>query len=210
MERFLDQKFKERFFCPKDVQQDSIGYKAMEKPSPEEFVFLLARHERLLGAYVSTLVPHPMDADDVLQEAKLVMWRAFGQFQAGTNFAAWSRKIAFHQVLAYRKKRKRDRLEFSEAFLNAVAEEMEVSGAELEERERVLHGCMAKLPAEQREVLRLRYLEGLELDAMAEQLGRSKIALYRQLSRVRHLLHGCVSRVLKEQETGFGDVEYVG
>jgi RNA polymerase sigma-70 factor (ECF subfamily) len=178
----------------------------MEKPSPEEFVFLLARHERLLGAYVSTLVPQPSDADDVLQEAKLVMWRAFGQFQAGTNFAAWARKIAFHQVLAYRKKRKRDRLEFSEAFLNAVAEEIEVSSAELEERERLLHGCMAKLPEEHREVLRLRYLEGLDLDAMAERLGRSKVALYRQLSRVRHLLHGCVTRELKE--SGFGGAEY--
>ena len=61
----------------------------MEKPSPEEFVFLLARHERLLGAYVSTLVPQPADADDVLQEAKLVMWRAFGQFQVAPDERGW-------------------------------------------------------------------------------------------------------------------------
>jgi RNA polymerase sigma-70 factor (ECF subfamily) len=68
----------------------------------EEFVFLLARHERLLGAYVMTMVPHPQDADDILQEAKVVMWRNFTKFEPGTNFGAWARKVAFHQVLAYR------------------------------------------------------------------------------------------------------------
>lgn len=80
----------------------------------EEFVFLLARHERLLGAYVMTMVPHPQDADDILQEAKVVMWRNFGKFELGTNFGAWARKVAFHQVLAYRKRKHRDRLDFSE------------------------------------------------------------------------------------------------
>ena len=67
----------------------------------------------MLRAYIFALITHSQDADDVLQEAKVRMWRAFGQFQSGTNFAAWSRKVAFHQVLSYRKRRKRDRLEFS-------------------------------------------------------------------------------------------------
>ena len=56
----------------------------------EEFVFLLARHERLLGAYVMTMVPHPADADDILQEAKVVMWRNFAKFERGTNFIGWN------------------------------------------------------------------------------------------------------------------------
>jgi RNA polymerase sigma-70 factor (ECF subfamily) len=140
------------------------------------------------------------------------MWRAFSQFQPGTNFGAWARKIAFHQVLAFRKRRKRDRLEFSEVFMNAVAEEMESSSEVLERRERLLDQCMTRLPARQREVLRLRYLEGLELDEMAERLSRTKVALYRELSRVRQLLHGCVTQTLREmdelgEEGGFGYAE---
>src|SRR6185503_11377939 len=98
----------------------------------EEFVFLLARHERLLGAYVMTMVPHPQDADDILQEAKVVMWRSFSKFESGTNFGAWARKIAFHQVLAHRKRKQRDRLDFSEEFLGTVAGEVETSVENLE------------------------------------------------------------------------------
>jgi RNA polymerase sigma-70 factor (ECF subfamily) len=170
------------------------------EPSPEEFVFLLARHERLLGAYVMTMVPNPADADDILQEAKVVMWRNFAQFQAGTNFGAWSRKIAFHQVLAFRKRKHRDRLDFSDEFLNSVAEELESSSAHLEKRERALHDCVAKLPKDQRDILFMRYHEALSLEEMESRLKRTTAALYRLLSRVRHVLHGCVTQTLQSKD----------
>jgi RNA polymerase sigma-70 factor (ECF subfamily) len=169
----------------------------MSPPDPaEEFVFLLARHERLLGAYVMTMVPHPADADDILQEAKVVMWRHFAKFERGTNFVAWARKVAFHQVLAFRKRKHRDRLDFSEDFLRTVSEEVERHSDQLERRERVLHECVAKLPPEHRETLHLRYHENLSLEEMAARLSRTVGALYRLLSRVRHVLHECVTRSL--------------
>jgi RNA polymerase sigma-70 factor (ECF subfamily) len=166
----------------------------------EEFVFLLARHERLLGAYVMTMVPHRQDADDILQEAKVVMWRHFGKFELGTNFGAWARKIVFHQVLAYRKRKHRDRLDFSEEFLRTVADEAEQSGEHLEAREKLLFQCVEKLPDDHREVLHLRYQEGLSLEEMAGRLGRTVGALYRQLSRVRVVLHECVEKNLSRSE----------
>ncbi len=173
----------------------------MNMPEPaEEFVFLLARHERMLRAYVHALVPHVQDADDILQEAKVRMWRSFSQFESGTNFSAWARKVAFHQVLSYRKRRKRDRLDFSDEFLNTVASEYDNSAEDLEHRERALHGCIAKLPEDHREVLQLRYQEGFSLEAMAEKLQRTVAALYRQLSRVRHVLHECVTRQVSHAE----------
>ncbi len=165
-------------------------------PEAEEFVALLARQERLLGAYVMTMVPHAADADDILQEAKVVMWRAFPQFEAGTNFGAWARKICFHQVLAFRKRKHRDRLDFSDTFLQAVAEEMEQSSTHLEHRERALHDCMNKLTTDHRQVLELRYHQNLDLEAMSGQLGRTTTALYRLLSRIRQNLHGCITQTL--------------
>lgn len=168
--------------------------------SAEEFVFLLARHERLLGAYVMTMVPHPQDADDILQEAKVVMWRSFAKFQPGTNFGAWARKVAFHQVLAYRKRKHRDRLDFSEDFLRTVADEAEASADRLEQRERLLHDCVGKLPADHRDALHLRYHEGLSLEDMAARLDRTVGALYRLLSRVRQTLHECVTKSLNRPD----------
>jgi RNA polymerase sigma-70 factor, ECF subfamily len=162
----------------------------------EEFVFLLARHERMLGGYVMTMVPHSQDADDILQETKVTMWRSFDQYAAGTNFGAWARKVAFHRVLAFRKRKHRDPLDFSDDFAKAVADEAERSATQLEQRQRVLQYCIAKLPSEHRTVVMLRYDELLTLEDIAARMNRTVGALYRLLSRVRHTLHACVSKHL--------------
>src|ERR1700722_15634363 len=130
--------------------------------SPERadaFVRLLGQNQRRLHVYVMSMVPGWADAEEIIQETNLVLWREFHQFQLGTNFAAWACKVAFHQVLAWRKRRQRDRLEFSPAFLEAVAEETSAIGDALEERSQLLSGCVEKLPAAQRDLLRLRYSE---------------------------------------------------
>jgi RNA polymerase sigma-70 factor (ECF subfamily) len=167
-------------------------------PNAELFISLLARNERLLGAYVLTMVPHPSDADDILQEAKVVMWRAFDQFVPETNFTAWARKVCFNQVLAFRKRRHRDRLDFSDAFLETVAKEIEQQTDRLEQRERALQGCLAKLNKDHRDVLSLRYFEGLSIEEMANRLDRTTTALYRSLSRIRHALHNCITQTIAE------------
>jgi RNA polymerase sigma-70 factor (ECF subfamily) len=48
------------------------------------------------------------DADDLVQEAAFNAWRAFDQFQPGTNFKAWFMRILTHCFFAqYRKKKRR-------------------------------------------------------------------------------------------------------
>ncbi len=98
------------------------------------FIELLAEHEPRLTTYAMTLVPNWNEAEDVLQEAKMAMWREFDQFELGTNFPAWACKVVFYRVLAQRKKRQRDRLRFSDAFLEAISDEAITSADQLEHR----------------------------------------------------------------------------
>jgi RNA polymerase sigma-70 factor (ECF subfamily) len=164
----------------------------------EAFVRLLGQNQRRLFLYVMSLVHNWNDAEEIVQEANLVLWREFDHFQPGTNFAAWACKVAFHQVLAWRKRQQRDRLEFSPQFLEAVADEGIRAGEVLEERFQMLAQCIDKLPSFQRDLLRLRYTEGLAIEVVARQVDRSVDAVYRALSRIRHTLHACVTRGLLE------------
>src|SRR5262245_46886104 len=135
----------------------------LEGLSPERvdtFVRLLGQNQRRIFLYVMSLVPNWNDAEEIIQETNLVLWREFGQFQLGTNFPAWACKVAFHQVLNWRKRKQRDRLEFSQEFLEAVAEEAGNSADRLEERSQALGGCLDQLPSGHREMLQLRYREG--------------------------------------------------
>ena len=74
-----------------------------ESDRTQEFLELLTQHDRALGVYVYSLVPRTADADDILQQTKMILWRCFDQFESGTNFLAWARKTAFHQILTYRR-----------------------------------------------------------------------------------------------------------
>ena len=171
-------------------------------PSPdraEEYVKLLGQHQRRIAMYVMSLVPSWSDAEDIIQETNMVIWREFDRFELGTNFPAWACKIAFHQVLAYRKRRQRDRLQLSTEFLEAVAEEAAASAEQLEERHHALAGCIEKLQQPHRQIVQLRYSDGSSIEVIADQVGRTVGALYRVLSRIRKTLHECVSRTLSTE-----------
>jgi RNA polymerase sigma-70 factor (ECF subfamily) len=96
--------------------------------------------------------------------------------------------------LAWRKRRQRDRLVMSEEFLTAVSRELIDEAERLDERNRLLAGCLRRLPDHHRELLKLRYTEGGSIETIAAALHRSADAVYRKLSRIRQSLAECVSQ----------------
>lgn len=80
-------------------EDDNNDAELSQDERTEEFLHLLNKHERTLSVYVTGLVQPLQDAQDILQDGKIVMWRNFGNFTEGTNFLAWARKILLHQIL---------------------------------------------------------------------------------------------------------------
>ena len=68
-------------------------------PAHEQFTSLLLRHHAALLGYILSLVSNWSDAEDILQQASVVMWRKFGEFQPGSDFRSWGCQIAkFHAL----------------------------------------------------------------------------------------------------------------
>ncbi len=179
----------------------SVDSSSVDSDRVEAFVALIAQHQRRLHLFILSLVPNPSDAEDILQETNLVLWREFGRFELGSNFVAWSCRVAFHQVMAWRKRRQRDRLVFSENFLTAVSRELMESEDRLEERSQVLASCVERIPPHHRELLRLRYTEGASIEVIANRVKRTTEAVYRMLSRIRQTLFDCTTRTLAQRGT---------
>ncbi|UUO08706.1 sigma-70 family RNA polymerase sigma factor [Blastopirellula sp. J2-11] len=171
-----------------------------EDSRASEFVQLLGSHQRQLVLYLTSLL-HDRDAvDDVFQETMLVLWREFHSYEAGTNFTAWSCRVAYNQVRAWRKKQQRDRLQFSDEFLDAVNRELEMNADHLRRRDELLAHCLAKLPVHHRQLIQYRYSAGEAVTQIAEQTDRSIEAVYRLLSRIRRTLHECVNRQMAKED----------
>lgn len=173
----------------------------MSEDSSTDFLTLLTRHDRALSLYVYGLVPAHSDADDILQQTKMVMWKHFSQFEPGTNFLAWARKIAFHQILGYRRQSKRAHLPLSEETLEQIGHEVARLSDHGQARREALETCLHKLPAEHRQILTMRYYEDLEVDQIAERVDSTAGAVYRALSRLRFTLLECVENRLKNEES---------
>ncbi len=167
-------------------------------PSPdrdEAYLRLLAEHERSLSAYVYGLVGSPADAADILQEVKLALWRMFDRFQPGTDFRAWARTIALHQILNYRRAAKRrPELPHEREFIEAVAAEMDRQTDEFERRAEWLRLCLKKLPERHRAMVVWRYYDECDVETIAAKSERSVLAVYRLLSRIRETLNECICR----------------
>lgn len=158
------------------------------------FLELLTTHERALSVYVHSLVPRDSAAEDILQQTKLLLWKHFDDFQIGTHFLAWARKTAFHQILTHRRQKKREHLPLDEVALEALGMAVTQLAGDVSLRQEALRTCLARLPKEHRQLVRLRYYEDLEIEQVADKLRRTAGAVYRALSRVRMSLMECVER----------------
>ena len=165
------------------------------------FLRLFLLNQRRIYAYVLTLLPNRADADDVFQEASLVLWDKFDEASPPDDFAAWGCRIAYFKVLDFYKKGHRGKVRFSQALLERVAETaVEQAGTlQLDARRDALAGCIEKLNPRDRDLLARRFTPGATTRSTSEQVGRSVEAVYKALARVRHALFECAQRTLARE-----------
>jgi RNA polymerase sigma-70 factor, ECF subfamily len=168
-----------------------------EPPIPiAECVRELTSLQRPLYLYIFSLVPHPSDADDLVQETNRVIWEKIGDYQRGTSFSAWAYKIAFYEVLTYRKRKRRESLRFSDDLVEDLAGEVEQVLSDSNPRRQALQECLQRLSEGNRQIVARRYLEGADVRSVAQQLGRTEKAVYHALARIRSWLLECVRKRL--------------
>ena len=164
-------------------------------PGPE-FVQLFTHHQRRLFLYILSQVPNPIEAEEIQQETNVIIWSKFAQFREGTNFLAWVSQIANFEIMKYRSRRKRNRLQFSNEFLETVSREAVERSDELEERRVALVECLGKLRPRDRKLIEQRYTPGEKGKHLAEQIGRPANSVYQSLGRIRRALMECIQRRL--------------
>jgi RNA polymerase sigma-70 factor (ECF subfamily) len=162
----------------------------------ERFAQLLARCQRRVFVYLLGLLHNPSDAEEVLQEANLVLWRKFDQYQPGTNFDRWACRIAYFEAMKLRERRPKVEQLFSSDFVELLAEEADRSLDIRDQRHNALQQCLGKLSEKDRQLVLERYRQQATTRSVAEALGRSVQGTRRALHRIRMALMACIERTL--------------
>jgi RNA polymerase sigma-70 factor, ECF subfamily len=163
------------------------------------FVRLFAQHEHRVYAYIVSVLANWADADEVMQETSVALWEMFDQFQEGTSFTSWACRIAYYRILRFREKCQRDRHEFDNEFVEAVAATAEEESELFEVRRKALGDCVSRLKDRDRDLLQSCYADGGTIKRAAEQLSRPAKGVYKALTRIRQMLFDCVQRKLASQ-----------
>ena len=159
-------------------------------------MLLMTQHQRRIFAYIHALVPSRADAEDILQEASLVVVEKFHEFKSGTDFVAWACQIAWWRVRASRQKFARSKVVFDDEVLESVAHTAVSMHEEVSARHEALARCLQKLHPRDRDLLLTRYEPGAGVEEAAQRSGRSLEAAYKALARLRKLLFDCVTQQL--------------
>jgi RNA polymerase sigma-70 factor, ECF subfamily len=165
----------------------------------DEFARLFSRHARRIYGFIMTLVFSHHDAEEVFQNTSVVLWNKFPEFESGSNFFAWSCRVAYFEVLSFMKQRRRSQ-SISEQGLELLASEALALSDESSARQDALEECVSRLTAIDRELLQERYYYQRPPKQIAAIQSRSVDSVYRALSRIHNLLLNCVQRNLAREE----------
>ncbi len=160
---------------------------------------LFVQHQRRLRAFVLSLAPDFSAADDVLQETFLVVTRKAAEFEPGTNFLAWARRIATFKVLALARDRQRRPVRLADDVVEALVAAAPTEDDEAQHAAAVGHlrQCLEKLAPAARELVRLRYFGEHLPEQIASLRSQSVNAVNVTLSRARAALRDCLGRRLQ-------------
>ncbi|WP_425395120.1 sigma-70 family RNA polymerase sigma factor [Aeoliella sp.] len=170
-----------------------------------QFLELYLAHEQELRTCIRALVRNYSEYEDVFQVVVLRLWEKFSTYDADRPFGPWARGVAVREVLEARRKDGKRPTPFSPEAVQAILDTFEsywLKNRPSSDRMEALEQCVDSLRERQKQLLGLRYSDGLRMSELARRLGRTAAATQRELSRLRERLADCIRRRLAPESGG--------
>ena len=164
----------------------------------DAYGLIVERYYDRYARFAVHMVGNREDAEEALQDAFLRAYKALARYEEREKFGGWLLRIVVNECRTVAaRRRRRDRL-FPDvgdaewlAVAGGVAADRDTDRAALREE---LERALARLPAEQREALLLKYADELSYDEIAAATGAGtsalKMRVKRACERLREILTG--------------------
>lgn len=148
--------------------------------NPERgYRMLMDTYQLILYKHIRRLVHSHEDADDILQNTFVKVFRHIGNFEERSSLYTWIFKIASNEAYTFVSKNNRYASFFDNGVGNAELETQTVSTTHFsgEQIREMLDRAMESLPFKQKQVFSLRYFEEMDYRQMSEMLETSEGSL---------------------------------
>jgi RNA polymerase sigma-70 factor (ECF subfamily) len=162
----------------------------------QDFVKLFMPLRGELRAYVISQGVPPGDDEDVLQNTAMVILAKLEEFREGSNFNAWAYAVARNEILAYFKRRRRQKRQFrlDPSTLQRIDRMFAERGAEPRFSQGRLSVCLSRLRGRARTIIDKRYGQGIAVKRIAALMRMKADTVYKILMRSHQRLRECLER----------------
>ena len=183
-----------------DKENEAETIRRATEGDPIAFECLYRSHCKRVYAVCLRMVGNTTDAEDLTQEAFLLVFRKLHTFRGESAFSTWLHRLAVNTVLMHLRRKSLPAVSMEGGL--APEGENAPSSVDIATSDLLLEGsidrinlgrCIAQLPAGSRAVFVMHDIQGYQHNEIAEMLGRSegvsKSQLHRARKRLRELLH---------------------
>jgi len=172
--------------------------------SEDTIVRTLMSQRAALLAYIWAIVRDGELVEDVFQEVSLLAVREREKLRDEAALATWLRRTARFKALSALRDRGRSAVLLSDDVLDQLDGQWEQQhqASTAEEYQAALRHCLKQLTPNARQIVSLRYMQGLKGTEVAEKLGRKTTSVYQALSRIHNTLRACLCGQLNLPEAG--------
>lgn len=172
---------------------------------------LIQRYSNKVYALASRFTRNQEDAEEVLQDVFVTVYRKIAGFQGKSSFSSWLYRVTVNASFMKLRKRRQDQSVAMEDVLPQIqntsairsSEQMEGDAATLRsEVSLALEQAIGKLPEEYRPVFILRDVDGLTSKEVGKILDLSIPAVKSRLHRSRLMIRRRLTRFYKEYRSG--------
>ncbi len=149
-----------------------------EKDISSAFNQIVEEYKERLYWHIRKIVLIQDDADDVLQNTFIKVWRYLENFKGDSKIYTWLFRIATNESITFinkKKKKSEESFETYEHYLSNTLEADEFFSGD--EAELVLQKAILTLPEKQRIVFNMKYFEEMKYSEMSEILDTSEGSL---------------------------------
>jgi RNA polymerase sigma-70 factor (ECF subfamily) len=179
-------------------REDAVLITAFQEGDRTAFDKLVLKHKNKVFNLCYWVIGDYQEANDTAQETFIKVFRSLKKFRFDSSFSTWLFRIAVNTCKnrlnssEFRQKKKTISLDnpgdpATERSLSQIKDEAPSPSIELERRERMMliKEAIDSLPAEQKEVVVLRDIEGLSYDEIVDITGLNVGTLKSRLARAR-------------------------
>jgi RNA polymerase sigma-70 factor, ECF subfamily len=160
--------------------------------------FMAERHS-LMG-FIYGMIHDLAAAEDILQEVWIRLAEAAERGDGISDPAKWCRGVARNLILHYWREKRTAKVHADSELLDLVELALNEQPDPWAERRQALMECIDLLPRHSKQLLKMKYDQGLSFAAIALRLKRTVDALKMALCRVRQALLECASARLHGEE----------